>query len=74
MNGSSPGTVSSVRPVRAFGATARTALSGIRGRSKLALRLKLGAMGDVTSSEGRPPFGYWITLGAFLVDVEAFGV
>lgn len=51
--GSSPGMVSSVSPVRAFGATARTALCGVRGRSKLCLWIKdLGDFGE-TSREGR---------------------
>jgi hypothetical protein len=51
--GSSPGIVSSVNPDLAFGATARTALCGVRGRSKLCLWIKdLGEFGEV-SREGR---------------------
>lgn len=52
--GSSPGTMSSVRPDLAFGARARTA-PGTCGRSKLYLP-SMNDLGDeTTSSDGRPP-------------------
>lgn len=53
-NGSSPGTASSVRPDRAFGARANTA-PGICGKSKLFLS-PINDLGDITSRDGLAPF------------------
>ena len=59
--GSSPGTVSSVKPVRAFGARANAAASGARGRSMLKLFLMKDRVDMAASVEGRTaPFWYCI--------------